>query len=108
MPAPSPAWQEVAVAELAPLLADLRAESDALDDVVAELEETAWLGRTPAEGWTIAHQIAHLAWTDEQALMAASDPDGFARAAAGAGPDLAAGVDEAADSGATDAPEQLL
>jgi uncharacterized protein (TIGR03084 family) len=106
--AAAPTWQEVAVAELAPLLADLRAESDALDGVVAELEETAWLGRTPAEGWTIAHQIAHLAWTDEQALMAASDPEGFARAAAGTGPDLSAGVDEAADSGATDAPEQLL
>ena len=29
---------------------------------------------TPAEGWTVAHQIAHLAWTDEQALLAATDP----------------------------------
>jgi uncharacterized protein (TIGR03084 family) len=107
-PATSPAWQEVAVAELAPLLADLRAEADALDAVVAELEETAWLGPTPAEGWTIAHQIAHLAWTDEQALLAVSDPEGFARAVAGGGPDLAAAVDDAAGTGASDAPEQLL
>jgi uncharacterized protein (TIGR03084 family) len=106
--APAPTWQEVVVAELAPLLADLRAESDALDGVVAELEETAWLGRTPAEGWTIAHQIAHLAWTDEQALLAASDPEGFVRAVADAGPDLAAAVDDAAGTGATDAPERLL
>lgn len=96
------------MAELAPLLADLRAEADALDGVVAELEETAWLGPTPAEGWTIAHQIAHLAWTDEQALLAATDPDGFARAVADAGPALAAAVDDAADTGATDAPERLL
>jgi uncharacterized protein (TIGR03084 family) len=106
--AASPTWQEVAVAELAPLLADLRAEADALDGVVAELEETAWLGQTPAEGWTIAHQIAHLAWTDEQALLAVSDPEAFARAVAGGGPDLAAAVDDAADTGASDAPERLL
>ena len=35
---------------------------------------------TPAEGWTVAHQIAHLAWTDEQALLAATEPEGFRRA----------------------------
>jgi uncharacterized protein (TIGR03084 family) len=99
---------EVHVADLAPLLADLRAEADALDGVVAELEETAWLNPSPAEGWTIAHQIAHLAWTDQQALLAVTDPEGFARAANEAGTALAAAVDEAADSGATDSPERLL
>jgi len=96
------------VAELAPLLADLRAEGDALDGVIAVLEETAWLGPTPAEGWTIAHQVAHLAWTDEQALLAATDPEGFARAVAGAGPALTEVVELAAASGATEAPERLL
>jgi uncharacterized protein (TIGR03084 family) len=98
----------VAVADLAPLLADLRAEGDALDAVVAQLEETAWLGPTPAEGWTIAHQVAHLAWTDEQAMLAATDPEGFARAVADAGPELAEVVDLAAASGASEAPERLL
>ncbi|TFV86478.1 TIGR03084 family protein [Blastococcus sp. CT_GayMR16] len=96
------------MAQLAPLLADLRAEGDALDGVVAALEETAWLGQTPAEGWTIAHQIAHLAWTDEQALLAATDPEGFTRAMTDAAPGLTAAVDDAADTGATDAPERLL
>jgi uncharacterized protein (TIGR03084 family) len=99
---------EVDVADLAPLLADLRAEGDALDGVVAGLEETAWLNPTPAEGWTVAHQIAHLAWTDQQALLAVTDPEGFARAASEAGTALAAAVDEAADSGATDSPVRLL
>jgi uncharacterized protein (TIGR03084 family) len=99
---------EVAVAELAPLLADLRAETEALDAVVAELEETAWLGPTPAEGWTMAHQIAHLTWTDEQALLAATDPEAFARALAEAGPALSDPVDDAAGTGATDSPERLL
>jgi uncharacterized protein (TIGR03084 family) len=98
----------VAVADLAPLLADLRAEGDALDAVVAQLEETAWLGPTPAEGWTIAHQVAHLAWTDEQAMLAATDPEGFARAVADGGPELAEVVDLAAAAGATEFPERLL
>ena len=38
------------MAELAPLLADLRAEADALDGVVAELEETAWLDADAGRG----------------------------------------------------------
>lgn len=96
------------MADLAPLLADLRAEADALDGVVAELEETAWLNPTPAQGWTIAHQVAHLAWTDQQALLAVTDPDGFTRAAGEAASRLGTAVDEAAHSGATDAPAQLL
>jgi uncharacterized protein (TIGR03084 family) len=96
------------VADLAPLLADLRAEADALDGVVAELEETAWLNPTPADGWTIAHQIAHLAWTDQQALLAATDPDGFTRAVSEAGAALSEAVDDAAHAGATDAPGRLL
>ncbi|MFP5371061.1 MAG: TIGR03617 family F420-dependent LLM class oxidoreductase, partial [Actinomycetes bacterium] len=41
-----------------------------------------------AEGWTVAAQIAHLAWTDGQALLAAADPDAFARALAAAPPGL--------------------
>ena len=81
---------EVGVADraelVAALLADLRAEGDELDAVVAQLEDTAWLTPTPAEGWTVAHQIAHLAWTDDQALLAATDPDGFGRLVAEARP----------------------
>ena len=73
---------------LAELLDDLAAESAALDDVVAHLEDTAWLGPTPAEGWTVAHQIAHLAWTDQQALLAATDPERFRRTLTEGGPGL--------------------
>jgi hypothetical protein len=54
--------------------------------LVAPLEPRGWRLATPAAGWTVAHQIAHLAWTDEQAIVAATDPGGFgdllARAAA--------------------------
>ncbi len=90
------------------LLADLRAEGEQLDGVVARLEDTAWLTPTPADGWTVAHQIAHLAWTDDQALLAVTDPDGFARLVAEAGPGLAGMVDEAASEGAREVPERLL
>ncbi|MGH3581744.1 MAG: maleylpyruvate isomerase N-terminal domain-containing protein, partial [Mycobacterium sp.] len=45
------------------LVADLRAESDALDQLVAGLDADGWRLATPAPGWSIAHQIAHLWWT---------------------------------------------
>ena len=94
--------------QVAALLADLRAEADRLDGVVAQLEDTAWLTPTPADGWTVAHQIAHLAWTDDQALLAATDPDGFTRLLAETGPGAAGMVDEAATVGAQEMPERLL
>src|SRR5829696_4291758 len=86
---------------LAALLDDLAAESAALDAVVAQLEDTAWLTPTPAEGWTIAMQIAHLAWTDDQALLAVTDPATFTAAVSRRDGELAGAVDAAAASGAT-------
>jgi len=65
------------VTDLVQLLRDLVAESDVADGLVADLPEAAWASPTPAEGWTVAHQIAHLHWTDRQAILAASDPEGF-------------------------------
>jgi uncharacterized protein (TIGR03084 family) len=62
---------------LAGVLSDLADEGDALDAVVAPLDAAAWATPTPADGWTIAHQVGHLLWTDEIALQAAVDADGF-------------------------------
>ncbi len=62
---------------LAGLLADLDAESADLDARVGPLPEAHWARLTPADGWTIAHQIAHLAWTDHIATLAAADRDAF-------------------------------
>jgi uncharacterized protein (TIGR03083 family) len=62
------------VADLQPVLSDLTAESDDLDALVSTLPDEGWAQPTPAEGWTIAHQIAHLAWTDDLATLAATDP----------------------------------
>ncbi|MGW6931500.1 TIGR03084 family metal-binding protein [Lentzea sp. NPDC054927] len=57
------------------LLADLDAESQALDDIVAGAQD--WSVPTPAEGWTVAHQIGHLMWTDRAAILAITDPEAF-------------------------------
>ncbi|MFI2778011.1 TIGR03084 family metal-binding protein [Streptomyces sp. ALB3] len=67
-----------ATAVTAAVLDDLREEGGALDLLVAGLSAHAWAAPTPAEGWTVAHQIAHLNWTDDVALTAATEPGAFA------------------------------
>jgi uncharacterized protein (TIGR03084 family) len=64
---------------LAAVLADLRAEGDQLDALVAPLADdgSGWRRPTPAPGWDVAHQVAHLAWTDEMAVLAVTDKDGW-------------------------------
>ena len=61
------------------MVADLRAESDDLDALVAPLAADRWADPTPAPGWTIAHQIGHLLWTDRVALTAVTDEPGFGK-----------------------------
>ena len=87
---------------------DLRAESDALDGLVAALPDDGWARATPAPGWTIAHQIAHLLWTDEVALTSITDEPGFSDVLAAAAQNPAGFVDEAAEELATLAPAKLL
>ncbi|MFI2080012.1 TIGR03084 family metal-binding protein [Streptomyces rubiginosohelvolus] len=88
---------------------DLREESDELDEMVRELEGPGWRGPTPADRWTVAHQIAHLSWTDEVALLAATEPDRFGDEVAKALAAPEAFVDEAADAlVAAHAPDALL
>jgi uncharacterized protein (TIGR03084 family) len=91
------------VVELNPLVVDLRAEGDEIDAFVRDLPPDDWARPTPAVGWTVAHQIAHLAWTDERALLAATAPDEFkAEFASYAGrTSLDSVVDEEAASAAT-------
>jgi uncharacterized protein (TIGR03084 family) len=107
------ACQGGGVVELTALVADLRAEGDEVDGLVAGLPAEAWATPTPSPGWTIAHQIAHLAWTDRQSLLAISDPDGFqaqlAQIASTTPVDqLDKLVDQAAAEGASARPADLL
>lgn len=56
---------------------DLEAETVALEEMLAGLDEDGWDLVTPAEGWLVRDQISHLAFFDEAATRAASDPDRF-------------------------------
>lgn len=96
------------MADLAGILADLAAESAAADSLVAELPEAEWGRATPAAGWTIAHQVGHLAWTDEVALLAATDADAFAGVLQNAAGDPYRFVDVAAERAAQQPPAVLL
>lgn len=90
------------------VLTDLRDESEGLDALVSGLADEDWAAPTPAQGWTIAHQIAHLAWTDRQAVLAVRDPEAFAREVDRAVASLGGRVDEAAAEGAALPPSRLL
>jgi uncharacterized protein (TIGR03084 family) len=79
------------------ILDDLRAESDALDDLVADLPGARWAELTPAAGWTIAHQIAHLLWTDRVALLSVDDDAGFTQMLGAAAEDPDGFVDRGAE-----------
>ena len=59
------------------LCADLAAEQSALDDVVEGLTADEWLTPTPAEGWDVRDSVAHLAYFDAAATLAATDPAAF-------------------------------
>jgi uncharacterized protein (TIGR03084 family) len=90
------------------LLTDLKAEGDQLWNTVSGLDEDGWETPTPASGWDIAHQIAHLLWTDEVAVLAATDKEMWDLVVVQALGDPDGYVDTAADEVARLAPEALL
>ena len=96
------------MAGAAPIVVDLRAESDALDELVADLPPQRWATDTPAPGWTIAHQIAHLLWTDRVALTAINDEAAFNEVLGAAAADPSGFVDAGAEEVAATAPTELL
>jgi uncharacterized protein (TIGR03084 family) len=59
------------------LVDDLAAESADVRALVADLDAAGWQRPTPAEGWTIADQVSHLAYYDDVTVQSATDPDGF-------------------------------
>ncbi len=87
---------------------DLQAESDALDSLVAELPAQSWKLATPAPGWTIAHQIGHLLWTDRVALTSITDEAGFSELLTVAQQNPAGFVDAAAEGLTAAPPAELL
>jgi uncharacterized protein (TIGR03084 family) len=96
------------MADAGPIVDDLRAESDALDALVAGLPAAQWATPTPAAGWTIAHQIGHLRWTDRVALTSITDEPAFADVLTAAATDPAGFVDAGAEEQAARSPAELL
>jgi uncharacterized protein (TIGR03084 family) len=96
------------VSDPSSVIDDLHRESEELDRLVGKLREGQWTRATPAPGWTVAHQIAHLAWTDRSALLAVTDAEAFAKEVekALASPD--GFVDDGAAEGAALPPARLL
>ena len=81
---------------LTQVLADLAAEGGRLDALVAGLDDDGWHTPTPAPGWDVATQVAHLLWTDEVALKAATDKAAWDEVVLGAIADPEGFVDEQA------------
>ncbi|MFC9515962.1 TIGR03084 family metal-binding protein [Nocardiaceae bacterium NPDC056970] len=96
------------MADLNKIVDDLRAEGAALDALIADLPDEQWALPTPAEGWTLAHQIGHLAWTDRAALLAATDEASFTAQLAEAWKNPYGFVDEGAEVEARRPPPELL
>jgi len=92
----------------AEILSDLRTESATLDELVADLPASRWADPTPAAGWTIAHQIGHLLWTDQASLLSITDPDAFTAQLTVAEANPAGLVDEGAEKHAARPPAELL
>ncbi|MFC6154584.1 TIGR03084 family metal-binding protein [Nocardioides yefusunii] len=90
------------------VLTDLAAEGDRLEALVAPLTAEQWRTATPAAGWDIATTIAHLAWTDEVAVHAATDKEAWDAQVMGAIMNPTGYVDEQAAEGAAVEPAQLL
>ena len=58
---------------------DLEAEHASLDALVSGLEPARWDTPTPAEGWTVRDQVAHLAYSDVSARLAVLDAEAWRR-----------------------------
>lgn len=75
------------MADVAALVDDLRAEQQELNTLLAGLRPASWARPTPAPGWSVTHQVAHLAYFDRAATTALKDPEGFAPIARAAAAD---------------------
>ena len=93
---------------LSDVLDDLAAEGERLEALVAPLPEEEWRRPTPAPGWDVATQVAHLAWTDEVALAAATDKQAWDAHVLAAIEDAEGFVDRGALEGGAVPPADLL
>jgi len=60
---------------------DLRAEGDELEAFLQTLEAEVWQRATPFKRWTVWDVLAHLHFTDREALLALRSPEAFRESA---------------------------
>ncbi|MGW5051322.1 TIGR03084 family metal-binding protein [Actinokineospora sp. NPDC004072] len=77
------------------VFSDLTAEAEVLDGLLAGLDEAGWERPTPAPGWTVGHQVAHLSFIFRLAGLAATDAATFAAVTAPAAKDFEGAVNAA-------------
>ncbi|RSM56196.1 TIGR03084 family protein [Amycolatopsis sp. WAC 01376] len=65
-----------------PIIKGLIADAAEFDELVAGLPEQSWLLPTPAPGWTIRDQVAHVSFVFRLAGLAAADAAAFQAATA--------------------------
>jgi uncharacterized protein (TIGR03084 family) len=90
------------------IAADYHDEHMVLDGMVGGIGDDVWATRTPSEGWTVADQVNHLAYFDERAHSALTDPDGFTKLGERDLREGAARLDEHLDRGRAMSPGELL
>ncbi|MFI5429909.1 maleylpyruvate isomerase family mycothiol-dependent enzyme [Aeromicrobium sp. UC242_57] len=90
------------------VLSDLADESRRVDEWVSVLTPAQWETVTTAEGWTVAHQIAHLHWTDATSVTAITSSEAFDRLLVEATADPTGYVDAQSEAMATTPVADLL
>lgn len=94
--------------KLSEILGDLTDECDQLEALLEPPDDEVWLRQTTATGWAVATQVAHLAWTDEVAVTAATDRAGWDALVLRALEDPAGFIDAEAATGAMAEPKAIL
>jgi uncharacterized protein (TIGR03084 family) len=96
------------MSHLAGLVADLCAEQAALDTCLSHLAPGDWGRETPAVGWTIQDQVAHLAFFDAAATLACTDAEAFHRQLAEVGGEPSRVIDQQLGAGRALGAQQVL
>ncbi|WP_342779469.1 TIGR03084 family metal-binding protein [Amycolatopsis cihanbeyliensis] len=87
-PTPDSQREDRRMTEPLAVISAMKADAMEVQQVLSGLDATGWATPTPAPGWTVTHQVAHLAATFQRAGLAASDPPAFAKIMEHANPDF--------------------
>jgi uncharacterized protein (TIGR03084 family) len=90
------------------VIAALTADGDDVDGLLAGCSAEDWALPTPAPGWTVAHQVAHLTAVFQLAAMSAAKPEAFRTMLDGVGEDFSGAVETQLARHLALSPDQLL